>query len=408
MSQIAIEFNGVWKRFKKGEIYNSLRDLIPAITKNFFSKNDRGDLQAKEFWVLKDVSFQVKKGEAVGIIGHNGAGKSTTLKLLSNILKPNKGEIRCYGKLSVLIEVSAGFHPDLTGRENVYLNGAILGMKKKEIDLKFDEIVDFSGLEEFIDTPVKRYSTGMYARLGFSVAAHMDPEILLVDEVLSVGDWAFQRKCMERMTSLFESGCTIIFVSHNLRSIASLCQKCILLDHGEVLQSGPSEKVIKKYLSMASTHDNTHVGKEVFISKAVIRDNWGERSRFDSGQKAFVEIDITANIDCSNLAIGIYLKDENYYQVFNTSTERLGFDPFSMKAGETKNLLFELSLHLARGTFYWGVFVKRYDIEKTYDDLFPAITLFITSQKDVRGVVNLDPQIPLLQTTYSNTTYSHV
>ncbi len=188
MTDTAIEFNGIWKKFAMGEKFDSLRDLIPSLAKLLFSRNYRGELQKREFWALKDVSFQVRRGEALGIIGPNGSGKSTALKLLSGILKPDKGSLQLRGRLGALIELGAGFHPDLTGRENIYLNGAILGMKKSEIDKKFDEIVEFSELRDFLDTPVKRYSTGMYARLGFSVAAHVDPDVLLVDEVLSVGD----------------------------------------------------------------------------------------------------------------------------------------------------------------------------------------------------------------------------
>ena len=194
-----IEFNHVWKKFKKGEKFNSLRDAIPNLFRSFSNGNS---LEKQEFWALQDVSFQITKGEVLGIIGPNGAGKSTILKLLSRIMKPNKGEMKINGRLSALIEITAGFHPELTGRENAYLNGTILGMRKKEIDAKFDDIVEFSGLREFIDTPVKRYSSGMYSRLGFSVAANMDPDILLVDEVLSVGDIAFQAKCAQKMREL--------------------------------------------------------------------------------------------------------------------------------------------------------------------------------------------------------------
>src|SRR5690348_615419 len=248
MSDIAIDFDHVWKKFKKGEIYDSLRDLVPALGAILFSARRNGELQKQEFWALQDVSFLVKRGEALGIIGANGAGKSTVLKLLCGILKPTKGTVNIHGRLSALIEVGAGFHPDLTGRENVFLNGAILGMTRAEIRRKFDEIVEFSGLADFIDTPVKRYSSGMFARLGFSVAAHVDPDVLIVDEVLSVGDYLFQRKCMERMSAVLQGGATVIFVSHNLRAVTDLCSRALLLSHGRVLADGPAPEVLQRYL----------------------------------------------------------------------------------------------------------------------------------------------------------------
>ncbi|MBF0503868.1 MAG: ATP-binding cassette domain-containing protein [Candidatus Omnitrophica bacterium] len=239
-----LEFDHVWKKFKKGEKLNSLRDAIPHL----FKQDDKNiPLQDLEFWAVKDVSFNIEKGDVVGIMGANGAGKSTVLKLLSRIMIPNRGSMKINGRLSALIEVTAGFHPELTGRENVYLNATILGMRKKEIDNKFDEIVDFSGVKEFIDTPVKRYSSGMYSRLGFSVAAHMDPDILLIDEVLSVGDISFQAKCAQKIRDLLSCGATIVLVSHQLDMIQSLCKRVILLQNGEVTKDGPAELVIPHY-----------------------------------------------------------------------------------------------------------------------------------------------------------------
>ena len=193
MSDVALRMEHVYKKFRKGEVYNSLRDLIPALTGKMFRQQSISKSDKREFWALQDISFEVKRGESLGIIGPNGAGKSTILKILSRIMRPTKGSMIVNGRLSALIEVSAGFHQDLTGRENIYLNGTILGMTKREIDSKIDQIIEFSGIEEFIDTPVKRYSSGMYARLGFSVAAHGDPDVLIVDEVLSVGDFVFQQ-----------------------------------------------------------------------------------------------------------------------------------------------------------------------------------------------------------------------
>src|SRR5882762_615863 len=213
MTEISVRFQNVWKKFRRGERYDSLRDLIPAATRRLLSREKSVQLTSREFWALHDVSFQLRRGEAIGIIGPNGSGKSTTLKLLSRILKPDTGSVQVHGRMGALIEVGAGFHPDLTGRENIYLNGTILGMKRAEIDRKFDAIVEFSGLADFIDTPVKRYSTGMYARLGFSVAAYVDPDVLIVDEVLSVGDIVFQNRCLEKMNEIIRSGATVIFVS---------------------------------------------------------------------------------------------------------------------------------------------------------------------------------------------------
>src|SRR5262245_58571758 len=226
---LAIGFDGVWKKFSKGEDYDSLRDFVPAVARRVFSRGLSHELKRREFWALQNLSFTLRKGEAVAIVGHNGSGKSTILKLMSGILRPNRGTITLNGRVGALIEVGAGFHPDLTGRENVYLNGTILGLSRREIDTEFDNIVDFAELDEFIDTQVKRYSSGMYARLGFSVAVHMSPDILLVDEVLAVGDIAFQQKCLERIKALKTHGTTIVFISHNMHAVMEICPRVIVL-----------------------------------------------------------------------------------------------------------------------------------------------------------------------------------
>ncbi|PYR53741.1 MAG: hypothetical protein DMF95_02820, partial [Acidobacteria bacterium] len=219
MSQPAVMFDGVWKKFRRGERHDSLRDLIPAIARGVLGRRRSNDLHDEEFWAVRDVSFEVQPGEALGIIGPNGAGKSTTLKLLTKILKPTQGRCEVRGRAGALIEVAAGFHPDLTGRENVYLQGAIMGMRRAGIAKHFDEIVDFAGVHEFIDTPVKRYSSGMNARLGFAIAVNLDPEVLIIDEVLSVGDMGFQRRCVQRMREFKRNGVSIVFVSHNLQAV---------------------------------------------------------------------------------------------------------------------------------------------------------------------------------------------
>lgn len=210
---------------------------------------DHGNRNDDTVWALQDVNIQISEGEVVGLIGHNGAGKSTLLKILSRVTAPTLGQVKIKGRLAGLLEVGTGFHPELTGRENVFMNGAILGMKREEIDRKFDEIVDFSGVEKYIDTPVKRYSSGMYVRLAFAVAAHLEPEILLVDEVLAVGDVAFQKKCFDKMEVAGQMGKTIIVVSHNIAAITRLCERAILLKSGRVESDGPTLEVVGQYLS---------------------------------------------------------------------------------------------------------------------------------------------------------------
>lgn len=243
--------------------YIALRDILTNIIKNPFAflkkkvKEIAGIDTKEDFWALKNVSFNIEPGEVVGIIGRNGAGKSTLLKILTGITPPTTGEIKMRGKVASLLEVGTGFHPELTGRENIFLNGAILGMTKKEIVKKFDEIIAFAGIEKFLDTPVKYYSSGMYVRLAFSVAAHMEPDILLVDEVLAVGDAEFQKKCLGKMEEVTKkSGRTILFVSHNMAAIQSLCKKCILLEKGEVKNIGNTEDIVNEYTS-GSTADGT-------------------------------------------------------------------------------------------------------------------------------------------------------
>jgi lipopolysaccharide transport system ATP-binding protein len=224
----------------------------------------------EEFWAVRDVSFEVGRGEAVGIIGHNGAGKSTILKMLSNITAPTSGEIMINGRLSALIEVGSGFHPELSGRENIYLNGSILGMRRAEIAAKLDSIVDFAGIRQFIDTPVKRYSSGMYVRLGFSIAAHLDPDILLLDEVLAVGDAAFQAKCLERIGKLKQAGTTVVFISHDLNAVERLCDRVLLMQRGKVIAGGAPHDIIAQYKLAA-----TGSGASGQMGIAAER-NWGD------------------------------------------------------------------------------------------------------------------------------------
>jgi lipopolysaccharide transport system ATP-binding protein len=297
------------------------------------------------------------------------------------------------GRLSALIEVTAGFHPDLTGMENIFLHGTILGMTKREIQSKLEQIIAFSGIEEFIETPVKRYSSGMYARLGFSVAAHVDPEVLIVDEVLSVGDFVFQQKCMDRIRSVIKSGTTVLFVSHNLKAVTEICQRAMLLDHGKILALGETDGVARKYLELGSKPSATQETKVAYISKVRVRDRAGEQATFESGATAWVDVEVTAREKVDKLAVVIWFTDEKDYIIFHTSTERLGYAPFSLQPGGTYKCTFELSLNIAHGTFHLVTEIYRYDIQKSYDRNEPATTVFIGSTTAVGGAVNCFPRL---------------
>jgi lipopolysaccharide transport system ATP-binding protein len=263
--EVAIKVEEISKVYRIGlkeKIHDSLGSALIDFIKSPFSnykthralydfrdiKKNPGKDPGNILWALKDISFEVKQGEIIGIIGRNGAGKSTLLKILSKITTPSSGRAEVYGRISSLLEVGTGFHPELSGRENVYLNGTILGMRKREVDRKFDEIVSFSGVEKFIDTPVKRYSSGMKVRLGFAVAAHLEPDILIIDEVLAVGDAEFQKKCLNKMEDVGRNGRTVLFVSHNMPAVARLCGRSLLIEGGELIEDGRSDDVVKNYL----------------------------------------------------------------------------------------------------------------------------------------------------------------
>lgn len=252
-------------------------------------------LLGKEFWALRDINFSVDEGEVLGVIGRNGAGKSTLLKILSQVTAPSSGEIKIRGRIASLLEVGTGFHPELTGRENIFLNGAILGMSKGEIRRKFDEIVDFSGIAEFIDTPVKRYSSGMYVRLAFAVAAHLEPEILIVDEVLAVGDAEFQKKCLGKMQEVSQGGRTVLFVSHTMQAIASLCSRALLIQEGRIAHAGTPEEVIDFYLRNSS--DSSFVGETSGSEQNQIFAAWIETPSGGRQARPIVRLGIDNTVD---------------------------------------------------------------------------------------------------------------
>lgn len=267
MESLAIRVEGLGKRYRIGAreeapetLAGALFGWLRAPAENLrnlrrLSRFGPGETDEDVVWALRDVSFEVARGEVVGVIGRNGAGKSTLLKVLTRITEPTEGRAEIHGQVASLLEVGTGFHQELTGRENVYLNGAVLGMSKAEIDAKFDEIVAFSGVERFLDTPIKRYSSGMKVRLAFAVAAHLDAEILLIDEVLAVGDAAFQRKCLGKMDEVASTGRTVLFVSHSMTTVSSLCQRCLYLQDGRLVMDGPSDSMVTRYLDDLSTKD---------------------------------------------------------------------------------------------------------------------------------------------------------
>lgn len=303
-SEIAISIENLGKRYDldrlrdpqdglRHVVEGALRAPMAALRRKLHSKH------TTDFWALRSVSLQIHRGEVVGIIGSNGAGKSTMLKLLSRITIPSEGCIRINGRVASLLEVGTGFHQELTGRENIFLNGAILGMSRGEIIRKFDEIVEFSEVGEFLDTPVKRYSSGMYVRLAFAVAAHLEPEILIVDEVLAVGDAAFQRKCLGKMSSFAESGRTVLFVSHNLEAVRSLCQRVVWLQKGHVQEDGPVEEVVEKYFETLSTLSKFSSENQQYgfaVKRVVLKNGQGKQSaQFSPGEDMIVEVDYRAD-----------------------------------------------------------------------------------------------------------------
>jgi len=320
MTSSAIQVAHLSKQYRIGEQvekYQTFREAVSRLWKAPIRRLRRGREERRTIWALQDVTFEVERGQVLGVIGRNGAGKSTLLKILSRVTDPTGGEVRLNGRVGSLLEVGTGFHPELTGRENISLNGAILGMKRGEIERKFDEIVEFAGVETFIDTPVKRYSSGMYLRLAFAVAAHLEPEILVVDEVLAVGDAEFQRKCLGKMDDVARQGRTVLFVSHNMSAILQLTQETILLEAGRLTQRGPSAAVVDNYLAAGFAQSGERVWTEAEIGpQAGLFHPLGLRLRDRNGrivdtlrstEPATIEIAYRLDRPVNALRIGIYL-----------------------------------------------------------------------------------------------------
>jgi lipopolysaccharide transport system ATP-binding protein len=401
MSESRIVVDGLWKRFHRGERQDSLRDLIPALFRRLGSARKGPELGANDFWAVRDVSFEVREGEALGIIGPNGAGKSTMLKLLNRILKPTAGTIRLTGKVSALIEVAAGFHPDLTGRENIFLQGAIIGMRRVEIARKLDSIVDFAGVERFIDTPVKRYSSGMNARLGFAIAAHLDPDILLIDEVLSVGDMAFQEKCINRMKSFKASGVSIIFVSHNMQAVSDLCDNAISL-RSSVQAYGPAQDVIQSYVTSMGS-DAASLGDPHFhIGPVVLRDAAGnEVSSSPSGQPLQLEVTYTPKRDWIGVHVGLLLHrttDGLLVYDANFTDKELGIQ---WRAGEPVTVRFDLTATVTRGQYHFDTHVAETGTGVLLARRNPAIMLRVDELRTWAGVADLAVKATAVSPSYS-------
>lgn len=343
MSDIAIRVENLSKRYRLGvkeEKQDTLVGSVLAMLKRpgqnlqrlrrLTRFSDNGADEKDAMWALKDVSFEVKQGEVVGVIGRNGAGKSTLLKILSRITYPTAGRVELHGRVSSLLEVGTGFHPELTGRENIYLNGTILGMRKAEIDRKFDEIVDFSGIEKFIDTPVKRYSSGMGVRLAFSVAAHLEPEILLVDEVLAVGDAQFQKKCLGKMSNVVQQGRTILFVSHNMTAIESLCPNTLWLERGKIIEYDKTNSIISKYMEQfVQTNsdrlwtDMKHApgNERIRVRRAVVRPiDTMSQAPIDMLTSIVLEYDYWNLVAGTFLNVSLHVYNEMGVMAFNTTS----------------------------------------------------------------------------------------
>jgi lipopolysaccharide transport system ATP-binding protein len=330
MSKPIITVENLYKsyilRHQNIERYTSLRDVIANKAKSILNLHSTiHNLQSKEkFWALDDVSFEVNQGDRIGIIGRNGAGKSTLLKILSRIVTPTKGRITIEGRVASLLEVGTGFHPELTGRENIFLNGSILGMSKSEIKNKYDEIVAFSEVEKFLDTPVKRYSSGMYVRLAFAVAAHLDPDVLIVDEVLAVGDAEFQKKCLGKMQDVStKQGRTVLFVSHNMGQISALCKDAILLDKGKVVMVDGASKVIQHYYTGSMQHTDSNlifednVDKEIYIkSLSVVNEKEQLCNYFSHNEPICLKTEINVNQYLKDVLLGIHVYDSLDRRIF--------------------------------------------------------------------------------------------
>jgi lipopolysaccharide transport system ATP-binding protein len=400
----SIEVIKVSKKYRTGRTLPSLRNLLTW----------KKDLQGTAYhWALQDLSFKLRQGESLGVIGPNGAGKTTILKILSKVTRPTSGKILIYGRFSALIELGAGFHPDLTGRENIFLNGVILGLSNAEIRKRFDRIVDFAGIEEYLDTPVKRYSSGMYARLGFSVAAHVDPEIMLVDEVLAVGDMAFRQKCYARMINLLKNGTSLVFVSHDFAAIQKVTPRSLVLYRGKVAFEGPSVEAVAQYSNLLRKASSEWDGQDlppsgalsqmVMSQKAVIEEvqMLGENNlpvyTFTSGERIKVRVRVRFLERASSPIFACTIRQPDGQIVYNYTTRWAEQPTPDFEENSTATIEFSLKLNLIQGTYYLGTDLAYSDLSCYYDRMDRAVDFVVTQADGARGIADLQCSFNVLE-----------
>lgn len=397
MSNIAIRIDKLSKRYELGGLQSgSLREALTDGAKRLLGRSQ----PKNEFWALRDVSFDVEKGDVVGIVGHNGAGKSTLLKILSRITEPSSGRIDLYGRVTSLLEVGTGFHPELTGRENIFLNGSILGMRRQEIRQKFDEIVAFSGVEKFLDTPVKHYSSGMYVRLAFAVAAHLEAEILIIDEVLAVGDAEFQNKCLGKMSEVAKSGRTVLFVSHNMNAVKSLCNKGFLLRNGELAESGQVESIIYSYFMHNFADGIQHTRTFERPADRATYPLWHERisvllggratTTGEVGDELAFDIAFKSDKPTTEIYVSIVISSVSYGDIVLTSTYFVPYQSFAkpVTEGVVRYNFGQVPLMAGRYTasFWIGASVHQTQI-------CTNIIAFELEDKDIWGLGKVPPKV---------------
>lgn len=403
MSQPVVVFDHVWKKFRRGERHDTMRDAMLGWIKRPFKRRDPSALNEHEFWALQDVSFEVRPGEALGIIGPNGAGKSTALKLLTKILKPTRGRSWTRGRVGALIEVSSGFHHDLTGRENLYLQGAIFGMNRDEVTRKLDAIVDFAGISEFIDTPVKRYSSGMNARLGFAVAAHIEPDVLIIDEVLAVGDAAFQQKCYQRLDEFRRGGAAVVFVSHNMQVVVSLCDRALLLRRGRPPLLSNVGEVADLYSS---------IGENAVDSRVTVRSCRLARRGEKSGIAGVVapttpltlDLRVAVHVNLPRTRIGFEVVRNDGLVIFHGTPMADGTPEMDLQPGQELAIRIHFVANVVRGTYRISLHLS--DTNKLWDqiDVSGLVSFVVHETTRVGGCAELAPDYELSIHSASDTT----